>query len=290
MQTQAVPSMDGRADASMPLPAPRRSSPLPHEQRSLRRHARLARLVAGRQNGGMRPIHSIVLACVGAALALPFTAASVRAQSTVIYRCESPAGISLQSKPCPKGAKQTKRSIQRPLQPMPPASVPESPIAADAQPSMPVTAAADLRGPNDPYPLWQCMRADGSTFESRDGVAGRQWVVTKTDDANADGATDETAAPAQITFPAKGPIIRPYVQADAPADGTASDPPPPGAAPGHWVADQCIRLTPQQACDRYAARRDELRRQIYAAMPSERVKYAPEEQDLTSMLYAACQR
>jgi len=35
---------------------------------------------------------------------------------------------------------------------------------------------------------------------------------------------------------------------------------------------------------------DALRKQIYAAKPSERALYAPEEQDLTSMLYAACGR
>ena len=251
----------------------------------------LAHFAAPPQNGGMRSIHPVVLACVGAALLLPLTSPSARAQSTTIYRCETPAGVSLQSKPCPKGAKQSKRSIARPAEPIPSAPNPVPAIAASAT-LAPVTAAADIRGPNDPYSLWQCMRADGSTFESRDGVPGRQWVLKKTDDSNTDIAANENVTPAQITVPAKGPIVRPFVQAEVTVDAPAADstPPPKGAAPGAWVADQCSRLEPQQACDRYAVRRDELRKQIYAAMPSERGKYAPEEQDLTKMLYAACGR
>lgn len=246
------------------------------------------------QNGGMRSIQSMLLACAAATLALPPAPASARADSTTIYRCETPAGISLQSQPCRKGVQQTRLTIQRPIDAPPPDRV--EPVIASpsptAAPTAPLTATADIRGPNDPYPLWECMRADGSTFESRDGVPGRQWVVKPADsEASADTASTINGAPAQITVPAKGPILRPYVQTESTGDAPAVDlAPPPGAAAGQWVADQCVKLDPQQACDRYAVRRDALRKQIYAALPSERVKYAPEEQDLTSMLYTACQR
>jgi hypothetical protein len=251
----------------------------------------VARFTAPSQNGGMRYLHSVVLVCVGAVLLLPLAPPSARAQSTTIYRCETPAGISLQSRPCPKGAKQTKRNIERPMDAPPPPAIspPTVPSTSPKSAPLPVTADSDIRGPNDPYPLWQCMRADGSTFESRDGVAGKQWVLKP---ANADSADNDAAAPLQITAPAKGPIVNHIESATVEEDAPVADPtpPPPGAAPGAWVADQCAKLEPQQACERYAARRDELRRQIYAAMPSERVKYAPEEQDLSKMLYAACGR
>jgi len=84
--------------------------------------------------------------------------------------------------------------------------------------------------------------------------------------------------------------VRPISEAKVADDTSTIDatPPPPGAAPGKWVADQCVQLDPQQACDRFATRRDALRKEIYAAKPSERSTYAPEEQDLTTMLYAAC--
>ena len=144
-----------------------------------------------------------------------------------------------------------------------------------------------MHEPNEPYPLWECMRADGSTFESRDGVPGKQWVL-KPVDPEADAAP----APAQITMLPNGPIVRPIEGTTVESDEPPADPtpPPPGAGAGQWVADQCTRLPPQQACERFAARRDALRKQIYAAKPSERATYAPEEQDLTSMLYAACGR
>ena len=133
------------------------------------------------------------------------------------------------------------------------------------------------------------MRADGSTFDSRTGVPGKQWVL-KPDDPDAVAAN----APPKIDIPLKKGqhIVRPNTATDAPTDDHAVDstPPPPGAAPGQWVADQCTQLEPQQACDRFATRRDALRKQIYTAKPSERATWAPEEQDLTSMLYAACGR
>lgn len=218
-----------------------------------------------------------------------------QAGTTTIYRCETADGISLQSRPCPKGVQQTKRIIQRPAETVPP-SQPTAPVvstAASAVPNQaPVTAATDLHSPNDPYPLWECMRADGSTFDSRNGIPGKQWVVNKTDVTDTDPASIASPAPAQITAVPKGPIVRPYVEADVAQDAPAIDPtpPPPGAAAGAWIADQCTQMEAQKACERFAGRRDALRKQIYAAMPSERIKYAPEEQDLTRMLYAACQR
>lgn len=159
-----------------------------------------------------------------------------------------------------------------------------------AKPAIPLTAAVDMRGPNQPYPLWECMRADGSTFESRDGVAGRQWVPTP-------GTNSSDSGPAQIITPpkadARGVVSsRPIESAEVvePQSSDPKDAPPADAPPGQWVVDQCTRLDTAQACERHAKRRDALRKQIYASMPSDRYKYAPEEQDLTRMLYAACGR
>jgi hypothetical protein len=242
----------------------------------------------------------ILLACDGA-----------RAQD-VLYRCESADGISIQGTPCAKGVAQRKIVVPKSAQtatPTPPAaSAPPVPAAAPSSPTARTAVSTSavnppaprsgthwvlvtddpLRGPGEPYPLWQCMRADGSTYDSRDGVAGKQWVPTPRPDA-----TDAQAPPASATAAAlpKGPIVRPIEQSATVADDSRAPdlgPPPPGAAPGQWIADQCVKLEPQQACARYAARRDGLRKQIYAAFPSERANYAPEEQDLTRMLYTSC--
>lgn len=245
--------------------------------------AKLARATIAPQNPRMRRI-ILLTAIVLLPCALPARA------DGVLYRCESDAGISIQGKPCPKGSIQRKIAVQSPTTtaPVVEPQAPAAPVAPAMAP--PVTPASAMRGPADPYPLWQCMRADGSTYDSRTGVPGKQWVL-KPDDPDADPNT-----PPKISIPLKKGehIVRPYVQADVPTDDHArvvdATPPPPGAAPGQWVADQCTQLDPQQACDRFATRRDALRKQIYAAKPSERATWAPEEQDLTSMLYATCGR
>lgn len=258
---------------------------------------------------------------------LAFLAASnaARAQD-VLYRCETADGISIQGVPCPKGAIQRKIEVQRTTVPATPeakptapattpapaaatpkpaapkpaapgaASVPASPPSPLTPPPAPrpgthwvlVTDDALMHGPADPYPLWQCMRADGSTYDSRDGIAGKQWVPTGKPEEGETAADTTPVPPTQANLP-KGPIVRPLEPSTSVAEDTPkTDPPPPGAPPGQWVADQCQRLEPKQACERFAARRDALRRQIYAALPSERPGYAPEEQDLTRMLYGAC--
>ena len=244
----------------------------------------LARTTIAPQNPRMR--HIVLLITI----ALLPCGLPARADG-VLYRCESDAGISIQGTPCPKGSSQRKIAVQ-PQANVPPTPAPQAPAAPVAPPAaaMPITPPTAMRGPADPYPLWQCMRADGSTFDSRTGIPGKQWVP-KPD--NPEDSADTNAPPKIAVLPKKGEhIIRPYVETDAPADAPAVDttPPPPGAAPGQWVADQCTKLDPQQACDRFATRRDALRKQIYAAKPSERATWAPEEQDLTSMLYAACGR
>jgi hypothetical protein len=271
------------------------------------------------QNRGMRTFRSILFM-----IAAMTAASDAFAQQDVLYRCETAEGISIQDVPCPKGAIQRKIAVQRtsvPATPVatapaaavaapgsaaPPAPMPATPktvspiapaaaVASLAPPPAPrpgthwvlVTDDALLHGPNAPYPLWQCMRADGSTYDSRDGVAGKQWVPTPKPEESEAAAP---VTPKSATMP-KAPIVRHMGLTTSIADDTPKQdlgPPPPGAAPGQWVADECTKLDPQQACARYAARRDALRKQIYASAPSERASYAPEEQDLTSMLYTAC--
>lgn len=251
----------------------------------------------------MRAYLTILLVTILLAIA-SFLAIPAAFAQDLLYRCETADGISIQGTPCPKGASQKKIPLPRtqaddaatPANPAAPnPSTRPAPVAASAAPTIVPPAApsgthwvlvtddALVRGPNQPYPLWQCMRADGSTYDSRDGKPGKQWVPTPATGQN-------PGAPIQDATPTT-PIVRHMdLSVSVAGDTRPTDlgPPPPGAAAGQWVADQCQRLDPRQACSRFAARRDLLRRQIYAAKPSDRSLYAPEEQDLTSMLYSAC--
>jgi hypothetical protein len=215
-----------------------------------------------------------------------------------VYRCESADGVSIQSTPCPKGATQRKIPFERPPESVAPPAAAAAPAPVSMVAGHPVSPAnAIVSGPNDPYPLWQCMRADGSTYDSRDGVPGRQWAA-KTEASEASDASDDADAATKAAQSAQlakrlkkgGYVVRSYSGPTSSADSKDADAPPAGASSGQWVADQCTQLEPAQACARYAARRDALRKQIYASKPSERSLYAPEEQDLTSMLYATCGR
>jgi type IV secretory pathway VirB10-like protein len=247
---------------------------------------RLARAARATHNRGMRTIVTILF--LAAASGLP--PAHGAAADEAVYRCQATDGtVSIQTAPCPKGATQRKIPFERPPAP---ASAPPPPPPPPLVAGNPVTPPSAMRGPNDPYPLWQCMRADGSTFESRDGVPGRQWVPkaeTEEPAAEPDAASDSAKIAERLRH--GGHMVR-HVDSTTTNDDASSakdrNAPPAGAPPGQWVSDQCTQLEPAQACERYAARRDALRKQIYAAKPSERPQFAPEEQDLTSMLFAAC--
>jgi hypothetical protein len=213
-----------------------------------------------------------------------------------LYRCEASDGsVSVQTSPCPKGVSQRKIPFERPATPVAPRA-PAPTIAPKPVPPAaghPVTPASAMQGPNETYPLWECMRADGSTFESRDGIPGKQWVPkADTPEASADNSPASDTSKLVERLKNGGQVVRVIDSAAPVASSPADDAnaPPTGAPQGQWVPDECTQLAPAQACDRFAIRRDALRKQIYAAKPSDRALYAPEEQDLTSMLYATCGR
>ena len=213
------------------------------------------------------------------------------ADDEAVYRCVALDGsVSIQTAPCPQGMSQRKIPFERAPEPPPSATPPAPPEPVPQIAGHPV-APVPVHGPGDPYPLWECMRPDGSTFESRNGVPERHWVPRE-EPASTPEDKSEAALNAKIAehLQKGGHFVRPVEDTKVTDAAPAVDPnaPPPGAPPGQWVKDDCSQLEPAQACARYAARRNALRKQIYASKPSDRYRFAPEEQDLTSMLFAAC--
>ncbi len=100
------------------------------------------------------------------ALLLTLSAGSaLAAESVTVYRCTSAKGaVSLQDDPCPKGAVQSTRQMQRPV------DAPTRTVApAPAKPAPLPAASADLRpdfAPPPPPPLYQCTSYDGITRDS----------------------------------------------------------------------------------------------------------------------------
>jgi hypothetical protein len=193
---------------------------------------------------------------------------AARAQE-VLYRCETADGISIQGVPCPKGASQRKIAVPKlapaatrppsvdtvsPIPatpPVPPAATAAATASTTTPPPpkpgihwVPVTDDALLHGPNDPYPLWQCMRGDGSTYDRRDGKASKQWVPTLK--PSEDESTPETApTPAQASALPKRPITRPIEQKVYVADD--SRPPDLGHLLARGAAPADLRGPAQRA-------------------------------------------
>lgn len=197
------------------------------------------------------------------------------AEVTTVYRCEAADGsVALQDRPCPAGSDERQGRYRAPA----PAAQPAGQAVAPA-PGPPAPAPAQQAVPPPaPPPLWDCVRHDGSRYESATGIPERRWVPLWV------LGLDPRAPPSLSGRPGRPP---PHPPAGAPAAPVA----PPGIAglgAGTWVSDRCVRLPPAEACTRYRERRDALRRRWQLAMPSERDRIKPGERALSAMLQERC--
>jgi hypothetical protein len=189
-----------------------------------------------------------------------------------IHTCVDESGArSLQDQPCgtsrTESTRQVERSADSPLLPLPEAAAPVEQRPDEPAPAQPRP---------DPPPLWQCVDHTGRRFDSTDGIPqGRYvplWVV---------GA--DPRAPLRV-FGDEG---RPTPSA-GPRQPSAAVTAPALMEPMVWVEDRCWRLGPTQACARYRAQRDELRRQMFNAMQSRRDALRLEERALSQLLQSSC--
>lgn len=178
------------------------------------------------------PIHSVRFALL---LALCATAA----HALEVYKCTNAQGdVAYQDKPCARDDKEvTLRLADEPDAP------PEPPPAADAPPPIqpPPPPPTEPRRPSRPPPtLWVCANAeDGSRYISRNGSPPPRLVPLgvlgyppKTlAEAYPPGAGNRMSAPEMnkppIDASARGSIGAGYTQ----------------------VQDECVQLTPEQACE-----------------------------------------
>lgn len=217
-------------------------------------------------------------ACLRTMLACLLLATCRWAQAEVllVYRCVAADGsVALQDRPCPPDSEQARSARLRPAEadPEPSPAATTAPAPAAAATAAPATT---LPAPAPPPALWECVRHDGSRYESDSGIPERRWVPLWV------LGRDPRAPPSLF-----GPLgtRRP---AAAPADPGA--PPALALGPGMWVEDLCQRLSPDQACARFADRRAALRREWQRAMPSGRDRMAAELDALAGILRRSCGR
>src|SRR5690606_28098536 len=120
----------------------------------------------------MARLPSSTFAVLLAALALSAAAPLPAQDDVTIYRCVDAAGkVSIGNLPCRDGERQETRSMVRPVDGEPPAAVP---ARADSAPAPAQEVRYVVAAP--PQPLYECVRPDGSTYESDSGEGEPRWV------------------------------------------------------------------------------------------------------------------
>ncbi|MBB1473476.1 MULTISPECIES: DUF4124 domain-containing protein [unclassified Luteimonas] len=229
-----------------------------------------------------------------------FAVAPLPAQDEVtIYRCVDARGqVSIGNVPCRDGQRQETRSMARPVDGARPAAAPGTPAPVPA--ASPVVRYVVSQ---PPQPLYECVRPDGSTYESESGDGDPRWIPLWTQgwpvaiggrgDVGRRGAT--TPAGNGLSAP---PVSRISIPHDPPRPDPGSPgprPPPPhdahawpGGGAGTWERDQCHVLPEAEACDRLRDRRDDIRRRFFNAQQRERDTLRLEERGVNARIDRDC--
>ncbi|GGJ97326.1 DUF4124 domain-containing protein [Luteimonas terricola] len=242
-------------------------------------------------------------------LAVILAAAPLPAQDDVtIYRCTDAGGqVVIGNVPCADGARQDVRSMMRPVDGEP-APVPAAPPAPDPAPVPSVHYVVA----QPPQPLYECVRPDGSVYESDSGDGEPRWVPLWTmgypvgigaghRGRPGHGGRGDTGSRGQTQSAGSGLSAPPISRISIPSDPPRPDPgsvgnrprPPhgghgwPGGA-GTWERDQCHVLPAAETCARMKDRRDDIRTRFFNAQQRERDTLRVEERGLNARIDRDC--
>jgi len=251
---------------------------------------------------------AVVLLAAAPAGGLDVARAQDGAEDVTIYRCTDAAGrVSIGDVPCPPSARQEVRSMVRPVDGTPPpaAPVPATPPAPQPQPQ-PQPVQYVVRAPAQP--LYECVRPDGSTYESDTGIGEQHWMPAWNGGWLHGGhggrrpGHGRTAGRGTSVRQGDGLSAPPVSRISIPNDPPRPDPgpapgprprPPHGVAwaggtPGYWVQDACHALPRAEACARLRDRRDDIRRRFFNAQQRERDTLRIEERGLNARIDEDC--
>ncbi|WP_168198972.1 DUF4124 domain-containing protein [Luteimonas granuli] len=265
-------------------------------------------------------------ACLIALLAWAVAAPAQDAGDVTIYRCTGTDGeVVIGNQPCPKGTKQEVRSMARPVD-APPGPEPgpsERPMILPATPP-----ASNRPVAPSPQPLYECVRPDGSVYESDSGEGELRRVTLWTsgwpvgggwhhgrpghaDGGRHPGRPEPPGGSGRGDIGARGtstragdglsapPVSRISIPPDPPRPdpdtATGPRPRPPhrgsgwfGTEAGTWEADRCHALPQAEACARLRDRREDIRRRFFNAQQSERDTLRIEERGLNARIDSDC--
>ncbi|HEY4530006.1 MAG TPA: DUF4124 domain-containing protein [Luteimonas sp.] len=260
----------------------------------------------------MSRLSRIMVLLLPACLAAPLTGASAQeAQGDVtIYRCTGADGqVVIGNVPCAEGADQQVRSMVRPVDGAP---APRVSTAAPA-PAIPAQTVQYVQV-QPAQALYECVRSDGSTYESDTGVGEERWIPVWAGGgwptggyrggkgAGTPGGRGDIGARGPTTRAGSGlsapPVSRISIPANPPgpeagaAAGPRPRPPhggPQGAVAGGYVErDPCHPLPQAEACARLRDRRDTIRGRFFNAQQVERDTLRVEDRGLNARIDRDC--
>lgn len=254
-------------------------------------------------------------AASGILLALSSVAAGpLQAQDDVtIYRCTDTGGqVVIGNVPCADGMEQDVRSMVRPVDGEP-ARVTAAPGAPDPVPAPSVQYVVA----QPPQPLYECVRPDGSVYESDSGDGEPRWVPLWTmgypvgmggghrgrhgGHGGGPSGGGDIGSRGQTVSAGSGLSAPPVSRISTPPDPPRPDPgsvgsrprPPhrghgwPGGA-GTWERDTCHVLPAAETCARLLDRRDGIRTRFFNAQQRERDTLRVEERGLNARIDRDC--
>lgn len=229
------------------------------------------------------------------------------ADDVTIYQCvDARQQLTMSSTPCPAGQQQQTRSMLRPKD-APAASAP----AAPAPPVPAAPARVQVVVVNTPRPLYECVRPDGSVYESDSDAGEPRWVplwtlgypggphgladsrgLSAPPRASISGSTSASISAPSVAGAGPRPPVRaaavPARGRDHPRGGGYNRGGYYGGGAGTWVRDACNALPQSEVCARLDDRRDALRTRFFNAQQRERDVLRVEERGLNARLANDC--
>ncbi|MGY4517417.1 DUF4124 domain-containing protein [Lysobacter sp. HA18] len=222
---------------------------------------------------------SIALAAAPAGAATP--AAST--PGVTIYRCTDARGhLALRDSPCRAGEHQEVRTMVRPTDPPPRATV-----VMRRPPATQGSITHEVIYRSAPRPLYECTTPDGETYTSENPEGNPRWVPLWTF-----GYPVVVGVP---VFPRPTPhgggvvMQRPGGAVIGAGGGRRLPPVEMATVPGgSWVRDACYSLPPSEVCSQMRDRRAALDRRWFSALQGDRDAIELEQRSLDARLSEEC--